>query len=107
MSHIFAIGDCAETGAIQAGHTAYWQGEVAARNVLRLIERDDAGAGDAELEEYKAGVPAIKVTLGMVGLTTLVSSTDSSKLASSIMTSQPMRMVSRCQTQALRTCKPD
>ena len=35
--HIFAIGDAADAfGAIKAGHTAYWQAEVAARNIIRL-----------------------------------------------------------------------
>jgi hypothetical protein len=68
LSHIFAIGDCADTGAIQAGHTAYWMGEVAARNILRLIARDESnGNGPKEdLEVYKYGKPAIKVTLGLV-----------------------------------------
>lgn len=37
--HLFAIGDAADAfGAIKAGHTAYYQGEVAARNVIRLIK---------------------------------------------------------------------
>lgn len=84
LDHMFAVGDCAETGAIQAGHTAYWQAEVAARNILRLIEReraahgeqdvDDEGVVDEErrkmaeepLEDYKPGPPAIKVSLGLV-----------------------------------------
>ncbi|WVQ78398.1 hypothetical protein IAT38_000484 [Cryptococcus sp. DSM 104549] len=65
-SHIFAIGDCAETTAIQAGHTAYWMGEVAARNIMRLIDREDDGPKkDEELEIYKPGAPAIKITLGI------------------------------------------
>lgn len=65
LSHIFAIGDCADTGAIQAGHTAYWMGEAAARNLLRLIAKDE-GREAEELEVYKYGKPAIKVTLGLV-----------------------------------------
>jgi len=65
LSHIFAIGDVADTGAIQAGHTAYWQAEVAARNILRLIDRVE-GRATEELEVYKPGPPAIKVTLGLV-----------------------------------------
>ena len=65
LQHIFAIGDCADTDAIQAGHTAYWQGEVAARNILRLIAQAE-GKGDEELEHYQHGAPAIKVTLGLV-----------------------------------------
>lgn len=51
LDHVFAIGDCAHTAAIQAGHTAYYQGEVAARNVLRLIGRSspsESGAKDAK-----------------------------------------------------------
>ncbi|KAF9222172.1 FAD/NAD(P)-binding domain-containing protein [Gyrodon lividus] len=41
--HLFAIGDAADAfGAIKAGHTAYYQGEVAARNVVRLVKRDEA-----------------------------------------------------------------
>ncbi|AAW40966.1 hypothetical protein CNBA4820 [Cryptococcus deneoformans B-3501A] len=66
-NHIFAIGDCAQTKAIQAGHTAFGQGEVAARNILRLIEKEgEAGKiNDEELEEYEAPKPAIKLTLGI------------------------------------------
>jgi NAD(P)H-nitrite reductase large subunit len=64
LSHVFAVGDCAETGAIQAGHTAYWQAEVAARNIIRLIERQE-GRAKEELENYKPGPPAIKVSLGL------------------------------------------
>ncbi|WOO77120.1 Fe-regulated protein 8 [Vanrija pseudolonga] len=60
IPNIFAIGDCAQTAAIQAGHTSYYQGEVAARNIIRLIK----GEAD-ELEDYAPGVPAIKVTLGL------------------------------------------
>ncbi|WWD16049.1 hypothetical protein CI109_100474 [Kwoniella shandongensis] len=61
LSHIFAIGDCAETGAIQAGHTAYWQGEVAARNILKLVNH---GKEVEKLEEYVITPPAIKLTVG-------------------------------------------
>jgi hypothetical protein len=65
LRHIFAVGDCAETGAIQAGHTAYWQAEVAARNLCRLIDRQE-GWGKESLESYKPGPPCIKLTLGLV-----------------------------------------
>lgn len=71
LSHIFAIGDCAETGAIQAGHTAYWQAEVAARNICRLIEREE-GREKETLESYKPGAPCIKLTLGLVSSLSLV-----------------------------------
>lgn len=66
LSHFFAVGDCAETGAIQAGHTAYWQAEVAARNILKMIKAGEASEEVGELEEYKVSIPSIKVTLGMV-----------------------------------------
>lgn len=67
LNHFFAIGDCADTLAIQAGHTAYWQGEVAARNIIRLAEAAEKGDGaeSEELEKYTPGPPAIKVTLGL------------------------------------------
>lgn len=89
--HIFVIGDAADAfGAIKAGHTAYWQAEVAARNIIRLARREaeadleantasESGAEtendetDAEkvlesleLECYTPGPPAIKVSLGIV-----------------------------------------
>jgi apoptosis-inducing factor 2 len=64
---IFAIGDCADAfGAIQSGNAAYWQANVASRNVLRLIQRQDGSEAEA-LEEYKPNPPMIKVTLGLVG----------------------------------------
>lgn len=60
--HIFVVGDCADAfGAIQAGHTAYYQTEVAARNILTLV-RGNAGP----LEDYMPGLPGIKVSLGIV-----------------------------------------
>ena len=65
LSHMFAIGDVADTGAIQAGHTAHWQAEVAARNILRLIELGEGRSADV-LETYKPGLPSIKVSLGLV-----------------------------------------
>ncbi|KAF5376414.1 hypothetical protein D9615_008585 [Tricholomella constricta] len=69
--HIFVIGDAADAfGAIPAGHNAYYQGEVAARNVIRLIKRsegqDTANADtDEPLELYTPGPPSIKVSLGL------------------------------------------
>lgn len=63
---LFAIGDCAEAfGAIQSGNAAYYQAEVAVRNVVRLIQRQ-AGEEADELEGYKPNPPQIKVTLGLV-----------------------------------------
>ncbi|KAH7340234.1 hypothetical protein B0J17DRAFT_568928 [Rhizoctonia solani] len=61
MSHIFVIGDVADAfGALNAGHTAWTQAEVASRNIGRLI----AGSGE-ELERYEAPPHSIKVTLGL------------------------------------------
>jgi NADH dehydrogenase FAD-containing subunit len=65
LSHIFACGDCAESGAIQAGHTAYWQGQQAAENVVNMIAAKE-GLDVGPLGEYKPTHPAIKVTLGRV-----------------------------------------
>lgn len=39
--HMFAIGDAADAwGALKAGHNAFYQAEVAARNIVRLIRRE-------------------------------------------------------------------
>ncbi|EPQ52911.1 FAD/NAD P-binding domain-containing protein [Gloeophyllum trabeum ATCC 11539] len=60
--HLFAIGDAADAfGALNAGHNAHWQAEVAARNILRLVR----GAHAHALEAYAPGPPAIKVSLGL------------------------------------------
>jgi NADH dehydrogenase FAD-containing subunit len=68
MSHIFAVGDCADSGAIQAGHTAWHQGDLAARNLIKLVLNggEEIGAG---LVDYVYGGPGIKVTLGLVSRT--------------------------------------
>jgi len=65
LSHIFACGDCAESGAIQAGHTAYWQGQQAAQNIVKMIANKEVLLA-GPLGEYKPTHPAIKVTLGRV-----------------------------------------
>jgi NADH dehydrogenase FAD-containing subunit len=67
MSHIFACGDCAESGAIQAGHTAYWQGQQAAQNIVKMIANKEVLLA-GPLGEYKPTHPAIKVTLGRVSI---------------------------------------
>ncbi|THH00564.1 hypothetical protein EW026_g1989 [Hermanssonia centrifuga] len=72
-AHMFAIGDAADAfGAINAGHTAYYQGEIAARNIIKLIiaseRKGDAGkevSSDFELGRYVPGQPAIKISLGL------------------------------------------
>ncbi|KAF9467049.1 hypothetical protein BDZ94DRAFT_1249507 [Collybia nuda] len=62
--NMFVIGDAADAfGAIPAGHNAYYQGELAARNIIRLIKR--SSGIEEPLELYKPGAPAIKVTLGL------------------------------------------
>lgn len=61
---IFVIGDAADAfGAINAGHTAWDQAEVAANNILALI--NSKPDQPAELQEYKPTPPAIKVSLGI------------------------------------------
>jgi pyruvate/2-oxoglutarate dehydrogenase complex dihydrolipoamide dehydrogenase (E3) component len=62
---VFVIGDAADAfGAINAGHTAWDQAEVAAKNILTLISTKQ-GQEAAELQEYKPTPPAIKVSLGI------------------------------------------
>lgn len=88
-AHLFCVGDAADAfGALKAGHTAYWQAEVAARNIVRLVRADEARAALAQrgaelgveeaarledvvaeggrLEKYVPGEPAVKVSLGLV-----------------------------------------
>ena len=65
--NIFAIGDAADAfGAIPAGHNAYAQGELAAKNIVRLIENATSDGEAQALHEYTASPPAIKVSLGLV-----------------------------------------
>ncbi|KAI0708726.1 iron uptake cluster protein [Cerioporus squamosus] len=66
--HIFAVGDAADAfGAVNAGHNAFFQGEVAARNILKMIKASEnpASSEDAVLQKYNPGPPAIKVSLGL------------------------------------------
>jgi len=72
---IFVMGDCADAfGALNAGHTAYYQGQMAAENVLELIKVEEENRGIAETEEKKQAVLqeyqppnyGIKVSLGRV-----------------------------------------
>lgn len=68
--HIFVTGDAADAfGAIPAGHNAYAQTEVAARNIIRLIGNSSTSkeneAEALELERYTPKPPAIKVSLGL------------------------------------------
>ncbi|RDX46369.1 iron uptake cluster protein [Lentinus brumalis] len=66
--HIFAVGDAADAfGAVNAGHNAFFQGEVAARNILKMIKAFESPAPSEEvvLDKYNPGLPAIKVSLGL------------------------------------------
>ncbi|KAN0063626.1 cytochrome b [Thecaphora frezii] len=52
--HIFVVGDAADAfGALNAGHTAWDQAEVAARNIAALIRRSHGGHSQAEAEEER------------------------------------------------------
>ncbi|PPQ72680.1 hypothetical protein CVT24_012658 [Panaeolus cyanescens] len=65
--HIFAVGDAADAfGAIAAGHNAYSQAELAAKNIIKLIAQDSEPKSERQaLDRYTAGPPAIKVSLGL------------------------------------------
>jgi len=64
--HIFVVGDSADAfGAIKAGHNAYFQAEVASRNILGLISSENASREDLELQEYTPKAPMIKLSLGL------------------------------------------
>jgi len=63
---IFVVGDAADAfGAIKAGYNAYYQAEIAARNILRLVS-NSTPSSDVKLEEYEPSVPMIKVSIGLV-----------------------------------------
>lgn len=78
LDHLFVVGDCADTTAIQAGHVAYYQAQVAAANIVKLIAREEGKEGEESdgeaksaeyagaLELYTPSAPIIKVTLGSV-----------------------------------------
>lgn len=80
-SHIFAVGDAADAfGAIPAGHNAYAQGNIAAKNVIHLIKNCESKDVVVELEDYVPGPPSIKVSLGMVSINSLAICDDESDL---------------------------
>lgn len=77
--HIFVIGDAADAfGAIKAGHNAYYQAEVASKNIMKLITNssqifaDDQKeeTEDVELDEYEPGPAMIKLSMGRVSTPT-------------------------------------
>ena len=50
--HVFVVGDAADAfGAINAGHNAFFQGEVAAHNMIKLVK----GEGEKGEDPVKAG----------------------------------------------------
>ena len=57
--HIFIVGDAADAfGALNAGHTAWTQAEVAARNIVKLIKTD----GRARLIPAEEEAVGVKIT---------------------------------------------
>jgi hypothetical protein len=56
------IGDVANTSAIKAGHTGWYQAGVAAANIVKMVKDGDG----AELDDYTPTKPMIKVTVGKV-----------------------------------------
>ena len=59
--HIFAIGDAADSfGAINAGHNAYFQADIAAKNILKLVMQrrvvEQAGERVVHVHEGGGGV---------------------------------------------------
>lgn len=84
LQHIFVIGDAADAyGALNAGHTAFAQGEIAAKNIAKLVydqeEESQANEGclihnkseeklpgiPQPLQEYEVESHKIKVSVGL------------------------------------------
>ncbi|KAJ9117655.1 hypothetical protein QFC24_006369 [Naganishia onofrii] len=68
-SHVFAIGDVAQTGAVKVGYMALAQADIASSNIVELVQCGGRGS-ERNLKSYEPAKPEIKVT---VGLTTMVS----------------------------------
>jgi len=68
--NIFVIGDVADTTALKNAVSGWFQAEVVARNITRLIRQNDPSTPstapelESDLEEYKPGPPVIKLTVG-------------------------------------------
>jgi apoptosis-inducing factor 2 len=71
--NIFVIGDVADTTALKNAVSGWFQGEVVARNITRLVRQADPPSAytstehpveSDELEEYTPGPPVIKLTVG-------------------------------------------
>ena len=76
LNHVFVVGDAADAfGALNAGHTAFDQAEVVARNVARLVAAEEGKVHaeqavhtswlEAPLEAYHATPHRIKVSVGL------------------------------------------
>lgn len=79
VGHVFVIGDAANAfGALNAGHTAWNQAEVASHNIARLVAKEE-GSNDnpseswryEPLQDYLPDPHRIKVSLGLVSEETL------------------------------------
>jgi NADH dehydrogenase FAD-containing subunit len=68
--HIFAIGDVADTGAPKMGRAGAVQAAIAARNIVKLIQRKASKLENYVLNRELEG--AIKLTLGKVILTHVI-----------------------------------
>jgi apoptosis-inducing factor 2 len=71
--NIFVIGDVADTTALKNAVSGWFQGEVVARNITRLVRHFDNSSStpqsavqpvSEELESYIPGPPVIKLTVG-------------------------------------------
>jgi apoptosis-inducing factor 2 len=62
--NVFVIGDVADTSALKNAVSGWFQAEVVARNITRLLRRNDGPVTEEELEDYKPGPPVIKLTVG-------------------------------------------
>ena len=70
--NIFVIGDVADTTALKNAVSGWFQAEVVARNITRLLRQNDPSTPsttgtpelESELETYKPGAPVIKLTVG-------------------------------------------
>jgi NADH dehydrogenase FAD-containing subunit len=67
-SHVFAIGDVAQTGAIKAGYMGLAQADVASSNIVELAQGGGRGS-ERNLKSYEPAKPEIKVTVGLVSWT--------------------------------------
>ncbi|PWN38405.1 FAD/NAD(P)-binding domain-containing protein, partial [Meira miltonrushii] len=66
LQHIFVIGDAADAyGALNAGHTAFSQGHVAAENIAKLVYDQEIPGFPQPLQAYEVESHKIKVSVGL------------------------------------------